>query len=153
MKFRLGPFEDALPGGKGDDMPLSKFDPDEVAIGLPDETKEHGALAAPEVVADHLAGRPNYYSKGKTVEGIAEALLEWNATYTLPDDNDRADLVKHLKAIKAKCADMAKKADVSIEYLEKKVGFGGTIIQLHNEYQELGQLFAMMNRKHRVLES
>lgn len=75
MKFRLGPWEDALPGGAGDDMPLSKFDPDEVALGLPDEKEEHGAMAAPEVVADHLAKDPHYYTKRESVDVLVERLL------------------------------------------------------------------------------
>jgi hypothetical protein len=58
--------EDKLPGGKGDDTPVSEFDPKEVKMGLKVES-EHtdDKEIALEIVKDHLSENPHYYSELK----------------------------------------------------------------------------------------
>lgn len=60
--------EDFLSGGKGDNIDLSIFDPKEVSMGMQVEM-EHTTdrKIAAEIVTDHLAEDPRYYSKLKTL--------------------------------------------------------------------------------------
>lgn len=66
--------KDLMPGGKGDDMPDSKFKSKSLKEGSAVESKEHGldAARAKEIAKDHLVENPNYYKKaellGKTGE-------------------------------------------------------------------------------------
>lgn len=61
--------EDLLPGGKGDDLDPSQFDPDELAMGIEDEM-EHtdDPDVAREVAIDHLSQNPTYYSDMKSAK-------------------------------------------------------------------------------------
>ena len=64
MKLILKEKKQKLKGGKGDKLSLSDFDPVEVKKGLKAEM-EHTSdkEIAKEIVADHLAEDPHYYSK------------------------------------------------------------------------------------------
>jgi hypothetical protein len=57
---------DLLPGGKGDDMPDSEFDPFNLNKGVDTEQEEHGLDPdrAKEVAKDHLAEDPDAYAEG-----------------------------------------------------------------------------------------
>lgn len=56
-------WRDQLPGGKADKKTPSDFDPDELALGIPDEM-EHTSDPdiATEIAMDHLVGDKDYYS-------------------------------------------------------------------------------------------
>lgn len=57
--------EDLMPGGKGDNLPDSDFDPEMLALGIKIEMEEHGLdeARAKEVAKDHLVEDPDYYKK------------------------------------------------------------------------------------------
>jgi hypothetical protein len=59
---------DKIPGGLSDGMPDSKFDPKELAEGIPEEMREHTTDPdiAKEIVKDHLVENPHEYSEEKT---------------------------------------------------------------------------------------
>lgn len=58
--------EDLLPGGKGDNVSLSKFDPTEVKLGLSVEMEHtNDKKLAAEICKDHLTEDPHYYTKLK----------------------------------------------------------------------------------------
>ena len=67
VKKSEGLEKDLMPGGKGDDMPDSDFDPEQLAIGIKTEMEEHGLdeARAKEVCKDHLSENKSYYSKEK----------------------------------------------------------------------------------------
>lgn len=66
MKLILKEKKQKLKGGIGDKAKLSDFDPEQVKLGMKAEL-EHtdDEEIAKEIVADHLAEDPNYYSKLK----------------------------------------------------------------------------------------
>jgi len=64
------PQENTMPGGKGDKLTPADVDPIEFDLGMEME-KEHTEDEATrqEIVLDHLAEDPAYYSKLKQMEG------------------------------------------------------------------------------------
>lgn len=62
------PRKDLLPGGKGDNLPISAVDPKQLAMGIEVEM-EHtkNRKLAREIALDHLAEDPRYYTKLKRV--------------------------------------------------------------------------------------
>lgn len=61
---------DLMPGGVGDDLPDSLFNPIELSLGIRTEAEEHGLdeARATEVAKDHLTEDPEYYSKHAQVD-------------------------------------------------------------------------------------
>lgn len=59
--------KDLMPGGKGDDISDSSFDPEQLAEGMRVEMEEHGLdeARAKEVAKDHLTEDPSYYKMDK----------------------------------------------------------------------------------------
>lgn len=59
--------KDLMPGGQGDDLPDSDFDPESLKRGVAAEMKEHGLdeARAKEIAKDHLVEDPNYYDLDK----------------------------------------------------------------------------------------
>ena len=67
---------DLLPGGKGDDVPSSAFDPKEYAMGLKVEREHSPNLKIRgEISADHLVENPKYYTILQRA-GLADELDE-----------------------------------------------------------------------------
>jgi hypothetical protein len=64
---------DLLPGGKADNVPDSKFDPKELAVGVKDE-REHtdNDQIAKEIAEDHLSSEPDYYTEEEKHKEAAE---------------------------------------------------------------------------------
>lgn len=61
--------KEKLKGGKGDYLPDSDFDPEQLEIGIQHEmehTKDR--KLAKEIAKDHLSEDPNYYKKLKKIE-------------------------------------------------------------------------------------
>lgn len=59
--------KEKLIGGQGDNKPDSEFDPQQLAIGVDDETGEHtpDPQIGKEIAKDHLSKDPDYYRKLK----------------------------------------------------------------------------------------
>jgi hypothetical protein len=72
-KIKILGYKEKLKGGKGDNKPDSSFDPEQLAIGIDDETGEHtpDKDIGKEIAKDHLSKDPNYYRKLKAA-GIDE---------------------------------------------------------------------------------
>lgn len=75
IKYRqwLNEGKEKLKGGAGDKKPDKTFDPDQLSIGIKDETGEHTPDKAigKEIAKDHLSTDPDYYKKLKKA-GIKE---------------------------------------------------------------------------------
>lgn len=73
IKIKILKEREKLKGGAGDNMPDSAFEPEQLAIGVKDETGEHtkSKKIGIEIAKDHLAKDPNYYRKLKAA-GIEE---------------------------------------------------------------------------------
>jgi len=64
VKLIIREKQQKLKGGKGDKLSLSDFDPQEVKKGLKAEMEHtNDKEVAKEIVTDHLAEDPHYYSK------------------------------------------------------------------------------------------
>jgi hypothetical protein len=65
VQAELGKFEDQFPGGLADKRKPEDFDPKELELGIEHEMGEHtqDRQLALELVMDHLAEDPHYYSR------------------------------------------------------------------------------------------
>ena len=65
---------DLIPGGKGDNVPYSKVDSTQLAMGAKVEMEHTNRKAlAREIAKDHLVEIPDYYTRLKKMETAAEA--------------------------------------------------------------------------------
>lgn len=73
IKIKILREREKLKGGAGDNKPDSDFDPEQLAIGVEDETGEHtpDLKIGKEIAKDHLSKDPDYYRKLKAA-GIEE---------------------------------------------------------------------------------
>lgn len=73
IKIKILKEREKLKGGAGDNKPDSDFDPDQLAIGIEDETGEHtpDPKIGKEIAKDHLSKDPDYYRKLKAA-GVEE---------------------------------------------------------------------------------
>ena len=67
IKIKILKKREKLKGGAGDNKPDSEFDPEQLAIGVKDETGEHtpDPQIGKEIAKDHLSQDPDYYRKLK----------------------------------------------------------------------------------------
>jgi len=93
IKIKILGSKEKLKGGAGDNKPDSDFDPEQLAIGIDDETGEHtpDPQIGKEIAKDHLSKEPDYYRKLKAA-GIEE-LQEQNVKKEIYLN----DLLKKLK--------------------------------------------------------
>lgn len=73
IKIKILKEREKLKGGAGDNKPDRDFDPEQLAIGIEDETGEHtpDPQIGKEIAKDHLSKDPDYYRKLKAA-GIDE---------------------------------------------------------------------------------
>lgn len=73
LKIKIKKTSEKLIGGAGDNKPDSFFDPEQLNIGIKDETGEHtpNKDIGKEIAKDHLSTDPDYYRKLKAA-GIKE---------------------------------------------------------------------------------
>lgn len=77
IKIKILGSSEKLVGGLGDNKPDSEFNPDQLKVGIEDETGEHtpDPQVGKEIAKDHLSSDPDYYKKLKAA-GIGEQLNE-----------------------------------------------------------------------------
>lgn len=79
-----------LQGGAGDNKPDTSFNPDQLAVGIEDETGEHtpDKEIGKEIAKDHLSQDPDYYRKLKAA-GIDEGVEDVKTKQVIAWKNSR----------------------------------------------------------------